>query len=119
MEDIVQIPINPQINQFSILSDQELMAVDPYPLLKEEKFGDLEIYLEVICSRFGSEAFALMLRGDLPPAAEDYLCESDAGERLYTFLSCLEENIEELSDGTDDENEENKPEDPPAPPAAA
>ena len=52
--------------------------------------------------------------GDLPPAAEDYLCENDAGERLYTFLSCLEENIEAGSDLEHSTDDENEPEGPPA-----
>ena len=104
-------------NPYKLLTWQQLVITNPHQLSAQ----DLDLYLEAVEAIFGTPAFTLMVRGDLPQEAEEFITQTDAGERFYAFLSNLAENIAEgpefiAEDGSDGSDGENQP--PPPPPGA-
>ena len=109
-------PKSGQADQFDDLTTEKLVEIDPHDLLDAE----LEAYLQAVRRAFGGAAFNLMLRGGLPDQCEEWLEENyPNGDRLYSFLQCLDdwpfESSSEENDSSDENDEE--PKGPPPPPS--
>ena len=100
-------------NPYLHLTNQELIMINPHQLSAR----NLEMYLEAVEAAFGSVAFILMVRGDLPEDLEEIITQTDQGERFYAFLSNLWENMaggpEYVEDSSDEENQPPPPMPPP------
>ena len=98
MSDVV--PSRPLINMYSSYTDEEIMNVDPYDLVRDNLIGNLENIVEDMKRRWPN-VLALMIAGDLSDEAEELLDAN--GERLYAFLSNLDNDFSDYFRFDDEE----------------
>ena len=90
MSDLI--PTQPRINMYSGYTDEDIMNMDPHDLVNIDLIGDLENLLEDLRRRW-PHTLAAMVAGSLSDEAEE--CLDAYGERLYAFLSNLDNDYSE------------------------
>ena len=88
-----------QYDQFDDYSREEITEFNPHELMENE----IPAYTRAIRRTYGEAAFRLMTESSLPPEAEEWLCESENGDRMYSFLQNLHDNPFALESETDSE----------------